>query len=343
MPRCSPAASNLGFFFSTCIHGFRLWSLMFDHSSDQNVFLVLLWPVSLSVCLEPTYILLDDICWAARNVSHRSMVQTMTCLHPCSYNHRWSPPEVHQCLFVSEHRYLSDVSDNRPSEHWVSSVEQHDSDRCNLPFFFRNLVGIQDLDLDLGLLLFLLEIFIGIVAWGRLPLCTQQWVTAINLAIFRKSCMGMQIHCLFSECPHLLIGLTLREFQLMALFWDLQYPLSLDHQYNFTPHSERIPRIWPGRTFLPNWCIRPWSFDDARYNFSSAQNGMIGPSNSELNRRAWGVWPPARLALHVSEIAVTLHCFSPPNFLEVQTEQYWRSAFFHSSFSLLHVLRICAA
>ena len=29
------------------------------------------------------------------------MVQTMTCLHPCSSNHRWSPLEVHQGLFFS--------------------------------------------------------------------------------------------------------------------------------------------------------------------------------------------------------------------------------------------------
>ena len=36
----------------------------------------------------------------------------------------------------------------------------------------------------------------------------------------------------------------------------------------------------PGRVFVPNWCTRPWG-----WNFTSAPNGIIGPSNGELNRR----------------------------------------------------------
>ena len=86
--------------------------------------------------------------------------------------------------FVSAHQYNSEVSENRPSEHGVSSLEQHDSDFCFLTYYFRNLVELQDLDLDLKLILFL-EMFLENIARGRLPLCTQRWITAVLLAIFR--------------------------------------------------------------------------------------------------------------------------------------------------------------
>ena len=59
---------------------------------------------------------------------------------PCSNNHRWSK-----------------VAENRPSDHRGSSVEQHDSDTCCIPEHSRNLVKLRHLDLDLGLLLFLLK------------------------------------------------------------------------------------------------------------------------------------------------------------------------------------------
>ena len=61
---------------------------------------------------------------------HRSRVQTVTCLHQYSDNHRLLPHEVHQCSFsfASGHQCNSDVSENGPSEHRVSSLEQHDSD-----------------------------------------------------------------------------------------------------------------------------------------------------------------------------------------------------------------------
>ena len=63
-------------------------------------------PVSSSVCLDPTHVLLVSFCGATRIVSHRSRVQTVTCFHLYSNNHRWLPHEVHQCsfLFVSGHQ-----------------------------------------------------------------------------------------------------------------------------------------------------------------------------------------------------------------------------------------------
>ena len=36
--------------------------------------------------------------------------------------------------------------------------------------------------------------------------------------------------------------------------------------------------------------------------------------------------------LHISKVAITLHCFCTPAFLKSRLNQHWRSAFFHSSF-----------
>ena len=56
---------------------------------------------------------------------------------------------------VSEHQHNSDVSENRPSEQRLSSLEKHVSDIQNIPEYCRHLAELQDLDLDLGLLLLL--------------------------------------------------------------------------------------------------------------------------------------------------------------------------------------------
>ena len=86
--------------------------------------------------------------------------------HPCSNNHWWSPLGKHQSLLlcVSKHQDNSEVSGNRRSQHGVSPLEQHDSDICNIPHHSRNLVELQDLDLDLGLVLLLREVFLAILA-----------------------------------------------------------------------------------------------------------------------------------------------------------------------------------
>ena len=36
-------------------------------------------------------------------------------------------------MFVSEYLHNSEASENRLSEHGVSSLEQHDSDFCDIP------------------------------------------------------------------------------------------------------------------------------------------------------------------------------------------------------------------
>ena len=67
--------------------------------------------------------------------SQNRSLQTVTCLHLFYNNHRWFPHEVHQYMFVvvSGHHCTSEVSENRLSEHGVSSLGQHDCDQCNIP------------------------------------------------------------------------------------------------------------------------------------------------------------------------------------------------------------------
>ena len=78
-------------------------------------------------------------------------------------NHRWLPHEVDQCSlsFVSGHQCNSEVLRDRPSEHRVLFLAQHDSDICIFPECSRNLARLRHLDLDLGLPLFSSEEFLG--------------------------------------------------------------------------------------------------------------------------------------------------------------------------------------
>ena len=55
-------------------------------------------------------------------------------------------------------------------EHRGSFSEQHDYDIYNFQESSRNVVELRHLDLDLGLLLFLLENFAESPAWSRLTL-----------------------------------------------------------------------------------------------------------------------------------------------------------------------------
>ena len=87
---------------------------------------------------------------------------------------------------------------------------------------------------------------------------------------------------------------------MVALFSHLRYPRSIDHQSNFSSAVKVYLMNIQRRTFVPDWCTRPWSFDDI------VKNCIPAP---DLNRHSWGVWPSAKEVLHVSEIAITLHCF----------------------------------
>ena len=81
---------------------------------------------------------------------------------------------------VSEDKKISEVSENRPSEHRVSFLAQDDSNICNLPQYYRNLVELQD-------------------EWTWIP------GTAVLLATSRPFCMDRRICCLFLYVPPLLI------------------------------------------------------------------------------------------------------------------------------------------
>ena len=110
-------------------------------------------------------------------VSHRCKIRTVTDRHPCCNNHRWSPLQTRQCwfLFVSDHPYNSEVSENRPSEQRVSFLEQHTAESCHLPEHSRNLVKLQDLDSDVGFLL-LLHIF----PWNDCLKSPPAWYTTVD-------------------------------------------------------------------------------------------------------------------------------------------------------------------
>ena len=131
-------------------------------------------------------------------VSHGCKIRTVTYRHPCCNNNRWSPLEIRQCwfLFVSEHPYNSEVSENRPSQQRVSSLEQHTAKSCHLPEHSRNLVKLQDLDSDVGLLL-LLHIFLEMIAWNRLPLGTQRWMTTTHFTMGSPVLHGKHVQCHF--------------------------------------------------------------------------------------------------------------------------------------------------
>ena len=147
---------------------------------------------------------------------------------------------IKACFCVCEHQKNSEVSKHHPSEHCISSLEKHDSDKCNLQSYSRNLVVLQYLTLDLGLLLLLRNVF-EILAWSRLLLGTQWWIPAALLAKFCSFYIRIQILCLFFECSPILIWTFLREFQMVASVSDLPYPLLTDHQSNFPPRLRRSP------------------------------------------------------------------------------------------------------
>ena len=91
---------QFGFFFCPFTYGFSQQSC----STCLTIRLgkciqVLLWPVSGKVFLELTCVLLVDLCWAIRILSHQPKRLKMTCLNHYSNNHRWQPHEVRKCSF----------------------------------------------------------------------------------------------------------------------------------------------------------------------------------------------------------------------------------------------------
>ena len=132
---------------------------------------------------------------------------------------------------------------------------------------------------------FLLKICVEILAWGRLPLCTQRWITAVLLARFHPSCT--QFHCLFFWMS---TSFDLDPFSWISEWWslfrDLPYPLSIDRQSNpFRVQGVTQKYSTKGfcaelmhSTFVFWWCD---------------PNGIFGPSTSELNQRSQVVWPSA--------------------------------------------------
>ena len=132
------------------------------------------------------------------------------------------------------------VSENRPQERKVSFLEQPDHNVHSLPQYYRNLCRASRSGS---------ENVVEILVWGRHPLCTHRWMTAVLLARFRPFCMWIFIQCCSWECPVLLFKTFLRESQMVELFRDPPYPQSKDPQSNFFPAFEASPTQKSGKDF----------------------------------------------------------------------------------------------
>ena len=148
---------------------------------------------------------------------------------------------------------------------------------------------LQDLDLDL-----LLKTFVEIIAWGRLPLCTQRWITVVLIANFRPVLHG--------NTNSLSLFWMSTSFDLNFFTWIPDGGIVLRSSGSTVDGSpvqlltafNAYPMNFPGKIFVPNWCTRPWSVDDIGSNFTSAPNRIICPSNDKLNRIPQGFfWPSA--------------------------------------------------
>ena len=120
----------------------------------------------------------------------------MTCRHQCSNNHERSHLEVHQgfFLFICEHQKISDVSENRPSEQGVSSLDHHE---------FRYKKSCLTSGPGSGSRTSPSSERFSTKSCVRSP-PAWRWMTTTLLAVSRPSCMRMQIPCLSWGCSTLL-------------------------------------------------------------------------------------------------------------------------------------------
>ena len=129
--------------------------------------------------------LLVDCCWAARVVSHRSTVSDFDL----------SPSMCQSSSMVA----CSEVSKNRRSEQefrpWSKMIPIHviSHKTTVISWSFKIWTWIS------GSSFFFWTFFVENVAWGRLPLYTQLWTTAVLLAVFQPFCMGINSLSLFFE------------------------------------------------------------------------------------------------------------------------------------------------
>ena len=194
---------QFGLFFCPFDCGFRLWALwhvcpFFWPSVSRSCSNLFLCQFALNPLVSFWWIFVEQ-----RESRHTdtSFWQWLVSIHACSNNHRSSALDVHENhIFVSlsKHQNDSEVSENGPPEHGVSSVEEkcfdvcdthsapsqasHSSEDCSCNSFLRLLTALYTA-VDIGC-----------------PSC--------NLARF--------LHGKRIQCPPLLIWIFWREFQMVA-------------------------------------------------------------------------------------------------------------------------------
>ena len=181
-------------------------------------------------------------------------------------NHRWSPLRVHQdlLLFDSGHHYISGVSENRPSEHWVSSLQQHGSDTCSLSWYFRHFVELQELVLDLELLLSRkLSLKLGLEVASRLYTAVDNGFHSCNIfSLLYGHRNTLSLFCMPTSFDSNLFtwlsdGGIVSRLSVSAINRSTSPtspPLA-----PLLPGLKAVPMNIPGKAVVPNRCTRLWS------------------------------------------------------------------------------------
>ena len=102
---------------------------------------------------------------------------------------------------------------------------------------------------------FFWQVFLESLAWRHHPLSIQRWKTAVLLARFRPLYMGVQFHCLLSECPLLLVWIFVREFQM----WQCLKIFRIRYEWITSPTSASVQCVfWELSKKDVCWRTRPW-------------------------------------------------------------------------------------
>ena len=241
-------------------------------------FLVLLWPVSLLIYLETTYILVVDFCRASKIVSpiHGSDSDLSPSMFQfSSMVASWSTSRL---VFVSLNinmiqRYRKIVSWNSfvlgATWYWKmkSPIILQKSCRASRSGFGS----------------WASPSFSEGVSWSSCLRSPPAWKTVVDNGCpsynFSPVLHGTTIpFSLFLMPTYFLYDLEVN-FRWWHRFGIFHIRYQQNHQCNFPARSRRIPWIFEEGLFVPSWCTRP-------ENFTSPLKGMIGPSNGELNWRS---------------------------------------------------------
>ena len=197
---------------------------------------------------------IPSICFSMKWVDLNGNQRKADCERPAGGFRQWLAA-IHVPIFIDDRpvkdinarfrlsldiNVIQRVSENRPQEFRVSFLEQPDHNVHSLPQYYRNLCQASTSGSKS-----VVEIFV----WGRHPLCTHRWMTAVLLARFRPFCMWIFIQCCSWEFAVLLFKTFLRESQMVELFRDPPYPQSKDPQSNFFPAFEASPIQKSGKDF----------------------------------------------------------------------------------------------